>query len=177
MTGLLSRAGFDARFEEILVGVRRGAGKAALLAIDLDEFKAINEAFGHPTGDDVIREVGVRLRESIRLTDAAVRRGGDEFGVLLAGVSDASGRGRPADPDLDRSCASPSRPRRASCHVGASIGWVMVEPASKILTVDKLHAIADHEMFVVKHSGVGGGSVRYLAPDRRAVPRDPVGAA
>ena len=59
MTGLLSRAGFDARLEEVLVGVRRGAGKAALLAIDLDGFKAINEAYGHATGDDVIREVGV----------------------------------------------------------------------------------------------------------------------
>ena len=88
LTGLLSRSGFDARLEEILVGVRRGAGRAALVAIDLDGFKAINDTHGHAVGDEVLREVGVRLRDSIRLTDAAVRRGGDEFGVLLAGVSD-----------------------------------------------------------------------------------------
>ena len=88
MTGLLSRAGFDARLAEVLAGVRRGAGRCALLAIDLDGFKAVNDTYGHDVGDDVIRETGRRLRGSIRLTDAAVRRGGDEFGVLLAGVSD-----------------------------------------------------------------------------------------
>ncbi len=90
MTGLLSRTGFDARLAEVLVGVGRGAGRIALLAIDLDRFKAVNDEYGHGTGDQVIREVGARLQASVRLTDAAVRLGGDEFGVLLVGVSDAA---------------------------------------------------------------------------------------
>ena len=51
MTGLLSRTGFDARLAEVLVGVGRGAGRIALLVIDLDRFKAVNDEYGHGTGD------------------------------------------------------------------------------------------------------------------------------
>ena len=171
MTGLLSRAGFDVRFEEILVGVRRGAGRAALLAIDLDGFKAINDSFDHATGDEVIREVGVRLRDSIRLTDAAVRRGGDEFGVLLAGVSDAAAAEALADRIWRRLC-DPYETERGLVRIGASIGGVVVEPTSKILVVDKLHSIADHEMMEVKSTPPGGG-VRFWTANRPAVPRKP----
>src|SRR4029079_18617198 len=80
MTGLLSRTGFDARLAEVMVAVGRGAGRIALLAIDLDRFKQVNDTYGHSAGDQVIREVGIRLRSAVRLTDAAVRLGGDEFG-------------------------------------------------------------------------------------------------
>ena len=93
-------------------------GKAALLAIDLDKFKAINEAHGHATGDAVIREVGVRLRESIRLTDAAGRLGGDEFGVLLAGVSDASAAAALADRIWKKLC-EPIETEKGVVQVGA----------------------------------------------------------
>jgi diguanylate cyclase (GGDEF)-like protein len=164
MTGLLSRAGFDARFEEILVGVRRGAGKAALLAIDLDGFSAINNRHGHQTGDEVIREVGVRLRDSIRLTDAAVRTGGDEFGVLLAGVSDGAAAETLANRILVR-LLEPIETEKGIVHVGASIGAVLVEPTGRALVVDKLHAIADHEMYEVKYTPPGGG-LRFYTPDR-----------
>ena len=109
MTGLLSRTGFDARLAEVLAGVRRGAGRTALLAIDLDGFKAVNDKYGHGAGDDVIREVGARLQAVVRLTDAAVRRGGDEFGVLLVGVSDAAAAEALAW-RIQPTCASRSRP-------------------------------------------------------------------
>jgi diguanylate cyclase (GGDEF)-like protein len=169
MTGLLSRAGFDARFEEILVGVRRGAGKAALLAIDLDGFKAINDDHGHAAGDEVIREIGARLQDSIRLTDAAVRRGGDEFGVLLAGVSDAAAADVLADRIWQR-LREPIQTEKGVVEVGASIGGVLADHSSKFLVVDKLHALADHEMYLVKERRDGGG-VGWWSPRRPAVPR------
>ena len=167
MTGLLSRTGFDARLEEILVGVRRGAGRVALLAIDLDGFKAINDTLDHDTGDEVIREVGVRLRDSIRLTDAAVRRGGDEFGVMLAGISDADAAEALAL-KIWRNLTQPMETSKGIVRVGASIGVVVVEPSSRIPTIDRLHALADHEMFVVKKARNGGG-VRVRRPEE-AIP-------
>ena len=161
MTGLLSRAGFDARFAEVLSGVRRGAGRCALLAIDLDGFKAINDTYDHDTGDEVIREVGRRLRDSIRLTDAAVRRGGDEFGVLFAGVSDTVAAETLARRVLADLC-EPIDTDRGRVRVGASIGVVIIEPSSRVISIDRLHALADREMYVAKR---GGGGVRMYTPD------------
>ena len=162
LTGLLSRSGFDARLEEILVGVRRGAGRAALVAIDLDGFKAINDTHGHAVGDEVLREVGVRLRDSIRLTDAAVRRGGDEFGVLLAGVSDTVAAEALAVRIWSSLC-QPVETVAGRVSVGASVGVVMIEPGSRDLIVDRLHALADHEMYEIKNLKDGGG-VRMRRP-------------
>ena len=167
MTGLLSRAGFDARLEQILVGVRRGAGRAALLAIDLDGFKAINDTYGHKTGDEVIREVGIRLRDSIRLTDAAVRRGGDEFGVLLAGISDSVAAEALAQKIWLRLC-EPIETERGIVSVGASIGVIIIEPSSRVPPIDRLHGMADHEMYLIKQARTGGG-VRVRQPGEPAV--------
>jgi len=161
MTGLLSRAGFDARFAEVLAGVRRGHGRCALLAIDLDGFSTVNNTYGHAAGDDVIREIGRRLRDSVRLTDAAVRLGGDEFGVLLAGVSDSVAAEALARRILADIC-EPVETDRGVVRVGASIGVVMIEPFSRVVSIDRLHAQADHEMYVAKKAG---GGVRMYAPD------------
>jgi diguanylate cyclase (GGDEF)-like protein len=166
MTGLLNRGAFDVRLEEILVGVRRGAGRAALLAIDLDGFKAINDTYGHATGDEVIREVGVRLRDSIRLTDAAVRRGGDEFGVLLAGISDVAAAEALAT-KIWTNLVQPIETDKGAVRVGASIGVVMIEPSSRVPSIDRLHAMADHQMYQVKEARSGGG-VRVRQPGEPA---------
>jgi diguanylate cyclase (GGDEF)-like protein len=166
MTGLLSRSGFDSRLEEILVRVRRGGGRAALLAIDLDGFKRINDTYGHGAGDDVIREVGVRLRDAIRLTDAAVRRGGDEFGVLLVGITDVSAAERLAD-RIWTAVTEPILISGDPVRVGASIGVIMIEPNGRPLTVDRLHAAADVEMYTVKRKG---GGVRVRRPEAPVAP-------
>jgi diguanylate cyclase (GGDEF)-like protein len=158
LTGLLSRGGFDVRLEEVLVGVRRGAGRVALLGIDLDKFKRVNDKHGHDAGDDVLREVGVRLRGSIRLTDAAVRRGGDEFGVLLAGVSDAAAAEAIAR-KIHAELCRPIQTSGAVVTIGASIGVLMIEPGDRIDSIDKLHARVDREMYAIKKDG-GGVRVR-----------------
>jgi len=171
MTGLLSRSGFDARLSEVLAGVQRGAGRCALLAIDLDGFKAVNDMYGHAAGDDVIREVGLRLRQSIRLTDAAVRRGGDEFGVLLAGISDAVAAetlARRIHADLCR----PIETEKGMIPIGASIGVIIVEPGTRVASIERLHALADTEMYQAKRDG-GGVRVRFPGDPAAVLPLPP----
>jgi len=91
MTGLFNRRAF----EELLVieGERRELIPLSLLLIDIDDFKSINDRFGHPVGDEVISAVGKAISEECRAGDLAARYGGEEFAVLLpgAGVSSAAG--------------------------------------------------------------------------------------
>lgn len=169
MTGLLSRAGFDARLEEILAGVRRGAGRAALVAIDLDRFSDVNNTYGHAVGDEVIREVGTRLRGSVRLTDAAVRLGGDEFGVLLAGVSDV-GAAEALALKIWQELCRPVETAVGEVSVGASIGVVIAEPSARVPAIGRLHDLADQQMYLAKRAGGGVRVQRPESPSRSPLP-------
>jgi diguanylate cyclase (GGDEF)-like protein len=83
LTGLANRALFEDRLTLALAGARRQEHSFAVLFLDLDEFKAINDAFGHSRGDELLRDVAMRIGEIIRPTDTAARLGGDEFAVLV----------------------------------------------------------------------------------------------
>lgn len=83
LTGLANRRGFDARFEEELARSGRQGAPIALLAVDLDGFKAVNDTYGHAAGDAILATVGDVLRSAARLEDVAARLGGDEFVLLL----------------------------------------------------------------------------------------------
>jgi diguanylate cyclase (GGDEF)-like protein len=86
LTGLLNRSGF----EEFLFGAatRTGAASLAVLYIDVDHFKPINDTHGHAVGDEVLRELSLRLLSSVRGVDAVARLGGDEFAIALPAVAD-----------------------------------------------------------------------------------------
>lgn len=83
LTGLPNRALFLARLEQELSALPRTRSTLAVLFIDLDGFKAINDDHGHASGDWLLREVGARLRRAVRRSDTAARIGGDEFAILL----------------------------------------------------------------------------------------------
>jgi diguanylate cyclase (GGDEF)-like protein len=86
LTGLANRRYFDEALQREIARCRRGGGGFALVALDLDGFKKINDRQGHEAGDRMLREVGQRLTAFMRRTDLAARMGGDEFSVLLVNI-------------------------------------------------------------------------------------------
>jgi diguanylate cyclase (GGDEF)-like protein len=89
LTGLPNRLLLNSHLEAALARLKRGAAEVALLTIDLDGFKQVNDTHGHPAGDEVLRQVATRLKQVTRDTDTVARTGGDEFVVLLAGSGEA----------------------------------------------------------------------------------------
>lgn len=87
LTGLANRLLVEDRLSRLLAAARRHGDRVAILALDLDRFKAINDAFGHEVGDDLLRCVSNRLMRQVRESDTVARFGGDEFVVLLTNLA------------------------------------------------------------------------------------------
>ncbi|MCF6232903.1 MAG: GGDEF domain-containing protein [Rhodobacteraceae bacterium] len=146
MTGLLNRNSFIARFENR----RRSAGKGALLMLDLDHFKQVNDNFGHQQGDAAIVAVVDCLVQTTREEDVLGRLGGEEFGVFLAHVD--AGQARDLAEHI-REAVEGIRfePKPGLFHpLTISIGVVMVEG---VQLIDDLIHVADERMYVAKQSG------------------------
>lgn len=87
LTGLFNRRAFEERLAELLESARTQGAQHALLYLDLDQFKIVNDACGHSAGDQLLRQLAVVMRKEVRQSDALARLGGDELGVLLAGCA------------------------------------------------------------------------------------------
>lgn len=85
LTGLASRGAFEQRAQELLDHARTGSSVHALLFMDLDQFKVVNDTCGHIAGDELLRQLSAVLKAHVRVNDMLARLGGDEFGVLLEG--------------------------------------------------------------------------------------------
>ncbi len=157
LTGLPNRSLLTDRLGQAIAHYERDRIAFALLFIDLDGFKAINDRQGHQGGDEVLKEVARRLSERMRSVDTVARIGGDEFVVLLAGVQEAAVAthiARELVAAIGESIPLPSGP----CQVGASVG-ISVFPRDGD-TVDALLQSADHAMYGAKR---GGGNRLRLA--------------
>ena len=152
IAGLLNRRGFDERYAATVRRVRHGQTLAAVLMIDLDKFKAVNDTLGHAAGDEVLKQVAHRLRDAVRYTDVAARFGGDEFAVLLARVADQAGAERVALRIHERLC-EPLVIGGRDVAIGASLGVILLDRDSAPDALDT----ADLAMFDAKQ---GGGGVR-----------------
>jgi diguanylate cyclase (GGDEF)-like protein/PAS domain S-box-containing protein len=153
VTGLLNRRGFDAALAKLLASLRDHPRQLAVLQVDLDFFKAVNDTHGHEAGDEVLREVARVLERCVRRSDVVGRTGGDEFVVLLPGVEGAE-----KAQDIARHIiAGVSRPIALSdgnlARIGASIGIALTsngeEPAAALLRR------ADVAMYAAKQAGRG----------------------
>lgn len=121
LTGLANRRQFEEVLNETLVSVRVHAERAALLLLDLDRFKSVNDSLGHAAGDKLLHTVATRLRGQLRREDFVARLGGDEFAVLQRRVSDA----RVAEALAQRLVAAITQPytiEGSQVAVGVSVG-------------------------------------------------------
>ncbi|MDP9434953.1 MAG: EAL domain-containing protein [Actinomycetota bacterium] len=156
LTGLPNRALLRARLRECLP-----RETFALLLLDLDGFKAVNDSRGHSAGDDLLVECGRRLRARLRAGDTVARLGGDEFAVVLPDLD--AHQARVVATDLVAALSAPVPLRGHTVSVGASVGVATGRPGA---TVDDLLAEADVAMYAAK--GAGRGRVEVYREHLRA---------
>jgi len=150
LTRLPNRLSFLLRAEQTVSLVRRQKGRLALMFIDLDGFKPINDTLGHAAGDQLLRQVARRLAEGFREADLVARFGGDEFVVLLTEIGADEGAARLADQLLERLAAT-YRINGQDVHIGASIGIAFMPDDAE--DIRSLIAQADAAMYDAKRDG------------------------
>ncbi len=152
LTGLYNKRFFYIQLEVETSRTRRTGQPCALLVMDMDDFKSINDAFGHGTGDRVLCELGGLIWKNIRPTDFACRFGGDEFGIIMPGANLSESIG--VAKRIQRSLAKPQAGQYPEIgkRLSASFGLAAYEPFSQ-LSVDDFFQQADSEMYVAKKAG------------------------
>ena len=138
LTGLANRAGFNRRLEETLAAAPASGRVAALMFLDLDRFKQVNDQFGHGTGDALLRAVADRLVQALRARDFVARVGGDEFTVIIGQVADAQAAARIAGKIVD-ALSRPFMLTGCRVDVSASVG-VAFHVAGSAATATAAHA-------------------------------------
>jgi diguanylate cyclase (GGDEF)-like protein/PAS domain S-box-containing protein len=151
LTGLANRALFEDRLAHGLAGARRHRRPVAVLFLDLDDFKTINDSLGHSSGDKLLRAVAIRIATVVRVTDTAARLGGDEFAVLLE-VMDDDGDGERTASRLLEALQPPFQIEDRELRVSASIGVALSDGS---VGVDELLRNADTAMYAAKEAGKG----------------------
>lgn len=152
LTGIPNRFLFLDRLEQTLAHARRYSSPFALLFVDLNLFKDINDTYGHREGDKVLALVARRIQERVRGSDTVARLGGDEFAVIVGNLKSNDDAARVADAIVE-AIGRPFEVQGASCQVGAAVG-ISVFPMDGETADDLLHK-ADSAMYRAKRSGHG----------------------
>ncbi|ART57531.1 GGDEF domain-containing protein [Acidovorax carolinensis] len=156
LTGLANRWMFMQHFEQAMQRARRGGRMMALLLLDLDEFKDVNDSHGHAAGDQVLIEVARRLRSSLRAGDVIARLGGDEFTVLLPDVPSMDHVLQVAQ-KVQRSLSARCQLKMGEVSLGASIGITAFPDDAQ--DSGTLMRFADMAMYAAKAHGRGTHAV------------------
>ena len=161
LTGLPNRRALNEVIAKALARSSRGSTKAALLLIDLDGFKGINDTLGHPVGDSLLAMAAARLTESTRTSETVARLGGDEF-ALVADLtsSDPIGEAERAASRLLEALRTPYVIDGQELVIDASIGIAL---APETADADTLLRYADIALYEAKHAG--GSCTRMFAPE------------
>jgi diguanylate cyclase (GGDEF)-like protein/PAS domain S-box-containing protein len=152
LTGLPNRRMFYNRLEQEIKSAQRSGLPMALLLLDLDRFKEVNDNLGHAQGDLLLIEASTRISECIRNSDTVARLGGDEFTVILPELKDVNSVGRIAQKIIE-SLAAPFELQQESVFISASIGIAMYPDDA--VDIDILIKSADQAMYLAKNSGRG----------------------
>ena len=159
LTGLPNRRGYGERLEEALGRARRNKQPVALMFLDVDHFKQVNDTLGHAAGDAVLHEFAQRLKASVRFTDTVSRLAGDEFTVILEGIKSADEAALVARKILD-AFAAPFTLEQGERRVSTSIGVAYAEDAA--LTIAALGEAADQALYAAKEQGRGRFALKQL---------------
>jgi diguanylate cyclase (GGDEF)-like protein/PAS domain S-box-containing protein len=122
LTQLPNRSVLLSRLEHGIETMRRSGKRLALLLLDLDRFKDVNDSFGHPAGDEILQQVATRLSAQLRAVDTVARLGGDEFAVLLEDITHADDAARMANEIIVSMSVLWKLPNGVEVHIGTSIG-------------------------------------------------------
>lgn len=163
LTGLANRAVFVVALQRAIETARRGDQSFAVLYLDLDHFKDVNDTLGHPAGDELLKAVADRLRVNIREADTVARFGGDEFAIILADVRDPAAAALVAD-ELLSALANPFSVHGGDIYSGASIGIAAYGPEAS--DAESLLSHADVALYRAKSEGRGGYRFFTDAMDR-----------
>lgn len=149
LTGCMNRRHFTERADDLLALAGRYRSPVSLIVIDLDRFKWVNDTYGHPAGDEVLRLTGLACREHVRATDLLARMGGEEFALLMPHTG-AEGAAQLADRLREAIRGIVARVDGAVVQVTASLGLAELRPGEDF---DKLYARADAALYAAKERG------------------------
>jgi len=162
LTGLINRFMFSDRLQNAIARARRDGGLVSLMFLDLDEFKAVNDRFGHAAGDELLKQVAGRLDASVRESDTVARIGGDEFTVVLEGNQRVEDAGHVATKIL-RALEVPYDVGGNQLRITASIGIALYPIDGE--DADGLLRDADIAMYSAKSAG--RNTYQYFTPELR----------
>ncbi len=168
LTGLANRALFESRLQQACARAQRHAGRFAVLFVDLDQFKTINDSLGHEAGDRLLQEVSKRLQGRLRTEDTLARWGGDEFMVLVEELDTAAGVTSVAQSLLEAASAPIKLPTGAIAALSTSVG-VSIYPDDST-NVYELIRNADTAMYSAKQRG--GNQWCFYASEMTVVARE-----
>ena len=170
LTGLPNRTLFNDRLEHALTRRSRVGGFVAVMVVDLDGFKNVNDSLGHLTGDALLIAVGDRFATQLRDFDTIARLGGDEFAILVDDLDAPDQAGRVAQRVLD-ALVQPLQLRDRTVAIGTSIGIAFADRSDANTTADQLLSHADAAMYRAKREGKGCYRIFEAAMHTTAVER------
>ncbi len=154
LTKLANRTRFTDRLEHALLRSTRSGDRVAVLFMDLDNFKGVNDSLGHTAGDRLLTEVAVRVQDCLRPVDTVARLGGDEFAVLIEDLSDVS-EAADVTERIFEALQAPFDLEGKELLVRASIGVAVGDAQERGTTAEALLRDADTAMYVAKSRGKG----------------------
>ena len=150
LTGLPNRSLLDDRLDQALARATRSGRNIAVMVADLDRFKTVNDNFGHPVGDQMLRAISDRLSDCLRGADTLARLGGDEFVVILEEIQDPADATRVADKLITAACRTVELPQ-GHLQVGLSLGIAYFPLHAN--DAKSLIRLADDAMYAAKAAG------------------------